>query len=184
MAKYIVQDITAVLCYLPNGLVVGLIVAIILSAINDRRVKKNKTPFSVLAITGFMMYIVIILCITFLSREDGSRSGMDLELFSTWGINKRNNAYVIENILLFVPYGFLCAWIMPVTKKLLLCTLLGAVTSLGIEYLQLATGRGFFQIDDVLTNTVGAFVGAFIYWCIFTIIKGIMNFIKKLKKRN
>ena len=31
---------------------------------------------------------------------------MDLELFSTWGINDRNNAFVVENVLLFIPYGF------------------------------------------------------------------------------
>lgn len=167
MAKYIIRDIASVLCYLPYGLIAGLIVAIILSAINDRRVRKKKPPFSVWAITGFMMYTVVILFITFLSREDGSRKGIDLELFSTWGINERNNAYVIENILLFVPYGFFSAWVIPRARKLLACTLIGAITSLGIEFLQLITERGFFQIDDVLTNTLGAFIGALFFRCIF-----------------
>lgn len=167
MAKYIVRDVTAAFCYLPYALTAGLIVAIILSAINDRRVRKKKAPFSVLAITCFMMYTVVMLFITFLSREDGSRKGIDLELFSTWGINARNNAFVIENILLFIPYGFLCAWVFPKARKLSACTLIGAMTSLGIECLQLITERGFFQIDDVLTNTLGAFIGVFCFRCIF-----------------
>lgn len=164
MAEYIVKDITSVLRYLPYGLVAGMVVAIILSAINDRRVRKNKTPFSVIAITGFIMYIVVLLFITFLSREDGSSKGIDLELFATWGINTRNNAYVIENILLFIPFGFFCAWVFPVAGRLLSCTLWGAALSLGIECLQLITERGYFQIDDVLTNTIGAFIGYLVYW--------------------
>lgn len=159
MAKYIIRDITSVLCYLPYGLVVGMIVAIILSAINDRRVRKEKAPFSVLAITGLIMYIVVLLFITFWSREDGSSKGIDLELLSTWGINMRNNAYVIENILLFIPYGFFCAWVFKAARKVFSCTVIGVVTSLGIEWLQLITGRGFFQIDDVVTNTIGALLG-------------------------
>ena len=50
-------------------------------------------------------YMVLILVITLLSREDGSHLGLDLTIGSTWGINARNNAYVLENVLLFVPFG-------------------------------------------------------------------------------
>lgn len=163
MAKYIIKDITAVLRFLPYGLVVGMIVAIVLSVINDRRVKKGKKPISVVAITGFIMYTVVLLFITFWSREDGSSEGINLELFSTWGINIRNNAYVIENILLFIPYGFLCAWVFKPVRNVVLCTVIGAVSSLGIEWLQLITGRGFFQTDDVVTNTIGAFIGCLMF---------------------
>lgn len=166
MAEYIIKDMMSVARYLPYGLVAGIIVAIILSAINGRRVRKNKTPFSVAAITGFFMYIVILLFITVLSREGGSSKGIDLKLFSTWGINTRNNAYVIENILLFIPFGILCAWVFPAARKLWSDILIGAVVSLGIECLQLITGTGFFQIDDVLTNTLGMLIGYLLYRCI------------------
>ena len=58
------------------------------------------------AVSCLVMYVAVLLAITYFSRESGSRSGMmDLELFSTWGINNRNNAYVVENVLLFIPYG-------------------------------------------------------------------------------
>lgn len=163
MTKYIIRDITSVLRYLPYGLLVGMFVVIILSIINDRRVKKNKKPLSVVAITGFIMYLVVLLIITFFSREGGNNKGVDMELFSTWGINIRNNAYVIENILLFIPYGFFCAWVIKEVRNVITCTLFGAATSLLIEWLQLLTGRGFFQIDDVVTNTVGALIGYLIF---------------------
>ena len=173
MAKYIIRDITAVLRYFPYGLVAGIIVVIVLSAINDWRVKRKKSPFSVWAITGFIMYLVVLLFITFWSREDGSRKGVDLQLFSTWGINLRNNAFVIENILLFVPYGFFCAWAIKATRHLITCTAIGAGSSLAIEWLQLITGRGFFQIDDVLTNTIGATLGYLVFWILWKLVVAI-----------
>lgn len=163
MAKYIIRDLTSVLRYLPYGLVTGMIVVIILSAINDRRVKKKKQPFSVVAITGFLIYLVVLLFITFLSREDGSSKGINMELFSTWGINTRNNAYVIENIMLFIPYSFFSAWAIKAVRGVFTGTIFGAATSLVIEWLQLLTGRGFFQIDDVLTNTIGALIGCILF---------------------
>ena len=101
MIEYIIRDMVSVFRYLPYGLVVGILVAIILAAVNDRRVRRLKKPIPVAAVTSFFMYTAIILFITFLSRENGSRSGIDLQLFSTWGINARNNAYVVENVLLF-----------------------------------------------------------------------------------
>lgn len=166
MAEYLIKDLMSVSRYLPYGLIVGIIVAIILSAINNRRVRKNKAPFSVMAITGFVMYIVILLFITFLSRENGSSAVIDMELFSTWGINTRNNAYVVENVLLFIPYGFFCAWAIPGARKLWSCTWIGAMTTVVIEYLQLFTGRGRFQIDDVLTNILGTIIGYIAFRCV------------------
>lgn len=159
MLKYIIRDILAVLCYLPYGVIVGALMIIILKGINKHRIKKHQAPVPVAAKTCFFMYVTILLVITFLSRESGSRNGIDLHFFSTWGINERNNAYVIENILLFVPYGFLGAWAFPFVRSLIGCTFLGIMTSLGIEYLQMITERGFFQIDDILTNMLGAILG-------------------------
>ena len=33
-----------------------------------------------------------------------------------------------------------------------------------IETMQYITGRGLTEVDDIITNTTGAAVGAFIYW--------------------
>ena len=32
-----------------------------------------------------------------------------------------------------------------------------------VEVLQLVTGRGYFQIDDLMTNTLGALIGFLIF---------------------
>lgn len=169
MLKYIVRDLTTVVSNLPHGLLAGAIVVLLLSAIIDKIVKKKKPHFSLLAIMGFLMYVVIMLCITFISRLDGDMGmnvdmkGMDLKLFSSWGRNDRNHAYVIENVLLFVPYGFFLACVFKKARKLLPVLVIGMLSSLAIEVIQLVTGTGIFQIDDILTNTLGAIIGYLIF---------------------
>ena len=166
MIKYIIRDMTAALSYLPYGLVAGIFVFLLLGVVNKWRVKQQKAQIPVLKNTCLFMYVFIILSITFLSREGGSTNKIDLQIFSTWGINNRNNAYVLENVFLFIPYGFLCAWAIPNIKNLFRCTMLGLLTSMGIEFLQLITERGCFQIDDILTNTLGAVLGYLLYCCV------------------
>lgn len=173
MFGYVIKDLSAVSRYLPYGLAAGVLAVLILDAVNRARIRKGKESFSIVPGSILCVYLVIMLFITFLSRENGSRNGIDLELFSTWGINKRNNAFVIENILLFVPYGFICAWALQGAKRLIPNAMLGLATSLGIETMQLVTRRGYFQIDDVLTNTMGMVIGYLIFRVLSLIGKGV-----------
>ena len=110
----------------------------------------------------------------FFSREDGSRNrAMDLELFSTWGINTRNNAFVVENVLLFIPYGFACPWAFPWLRGFFRNIFAAFVTSLGVETFQLITGRGYFQIDDILTNVLGGIIGYWMFWLVYHTLQRI-----------
>lgn len=163
MIEYIYRDMMSMLQYLPWGLLVGIPAGVILSVIFRRRGKGKSEPVSSVAVVAFCIYAGLIVIITFLSRESGSRIGIDLELFSTWGINDRNNAYVIENVLLFIPYGFVSCWAFPGVRNFFFCTGIGAITSLGIEELQMITERGYFQIDDILTNIIGMIIGYILF---------------------
>ena len=58
--------------------------------------------------------------------------------------------------MLFRSRGFWC------------CTFIGALTSLTVECLQLITQRGYFQIDDILTNTLGSVIGWLVFRMFFT----------------
>lgn len=181
MTKYIVKDLTSVIRFLPYGIVAGILTFVILCVINDKRVKKQKKPLSVAAGVCYFMYLAILIVITFLSRESGSIDRVDLELFSTWGINDRNNAYLIENILLFIPYGFFSSWMFVSMRNLFTSILLGLVSSMGVEYLQMITGRGYFQIDDIVTNTLGTVVGFCVFWSIQKLARKFLNKGKKQK---
>ena len=166
MMKYIYGDMVDALKYLPLGLALGIPAAGVILCLNlILRKKTGEKQVSAIPLAVFMLYMAILLVITFLTRENGSSPGVaDLELFSTWGINKRNNAYVVENVLLFIPWGFTFCLAFPAARRILSCTFLGAVTSVSIECLQLVTGRGFFQVDDIMTNILGAFIGSLLFW--------------------
>lgn len=158
--RYIYKDLVRAMDYLPYGLLIGIPLAVLGNLLfTGKKEKSGERSVNRVAVTCFCIYAAILLVITILSREDGVRKGMDLKLFSTWGINKRNNAFVIENILLFVPYGFLGSWAVKKLRGFWNCIFCGTVTSFGIESLQLITGRGFFQIDDILTNVLGSVIG-------------------------
>lgn len=163
MLKYILRDLSEAFAYLPYGLMAGAVMGLILNGMNARRERRGKEAFPMAGLMAFSLYLMIILVITFFSRESGSRIGMDLELFSTWGINTRNNAFVVENVLLFIPYGFICPWAFPWLRGFFRNTFAAFVTSLGVETIQLITQRGYFQVDDILTNVLGAMIGYIFY---------------------
>ena len=170
MIEDIIKDMMSVARYLPFSLLVGIPAGVLLGGVGRKKAGRKKgTDICVLL---FFIYFAALIMITFLSRESGSRSGrIDLELFSTWGINARNNAYVVENILLFFPYGILGSLTFPKMRRMGYCVATGAFTSICIESLQLVTGRGYFQIDDILTNTLGMFLGYLVFGIGFGIVK-------------
>lgn len=169
--KYVIKDLSEVVQYLPYGIMAGAVMGLILNGMNARRERRGKEAFPMAGLMAFSLYLMIILVITFFSREDGSRIGMDLELFSTWGINTRNNAFVVENVLLFIPYGFACPWAFPWLRGFFRNAFAAFVTSLGVETIQLITGRGYFQVDDILTNVLGAMIGYVIFRVLYGIIR-------------
>ncbi len=171
MLKYLIRDLVSALRFLPWGIVTGIAVAMILSIVNARQSPAGRKTIP--AAVCFYMYVVILLVITFFSRESGSGRGMDLEIFSTWGINDRNNAYVVENVLLFIPYGMVSPWYLKKIRSFMACTALGLISSLGIELLQLLTQRGVFQIDDILTNMLGSMIGYLLFQIISRLCRKI-----------
>ena len=81
-------------------------------------------------------------------------------------ITKYGLIELIANIVVFVPFGFFLSESLASTKsfhagrRLGLVTLAGFGLSLTIECLQLLLHVGFFELTDLVMNTVGAFVGA------------------------
>ena len=162
MYSYVIKDLLSASRYLPHAIVFTAIVATLVWVINRKRRKGRKKPLPMVSTTFFVSYALLVLLITFLSREEGGNTGIYLKLFSSFGINNRNNAYIIENILLFVPLGVAGAW-LGLAHSCFVSILLGAGFSFFIESLQYVTGRGVFQVDDILTNAVGMLIGCLLF---------------------
>ena len=145
--------------YIPFVIIFGVCLFCLVQIIN----RKGKQSITVWPTVSFFTYLALIIMITFLSRESGNATGIDLELGSSLRINNRNNALALENVLLFIPYGFCFCWWKRSKGGLFCGFMIGFVTSFIIEGMQLVTGRGIFQLDDIITNTLGCIIGVFLY---------------------
>ena len=69
---------------------------------------------------------------------------------------------VAQNLVLFIPFGFLLceATKRPHTVRILL---VGFLLSLLIELCQLLLRLGWFEVDDILHNTLGTYLGIRLY---------------------
>jgi glycopeptide antibiotics resistance protein len=75
---------------------------------------------------------------------------------------KQNN--LLGNLLGFVPVGLLLPLLIPFFRKGIYVLLAGFFLSLGFEMMQLLFGLGIFDVDDIVLNTAGCFIGYVIYW--------------------
>lgn len=65
---------------------------------------------------------------------------------------------VIGNIVMFIPFGFL-GWVFPklMDLKTLVLNFIPAITI--VEAFQYFTRMGIFEVDDILLNTFGVYLG-------------------------
>ena len=98
------------------------------------------------------LYIFFILWVTLFSREP-----MTTRIFRGlfWEIEMGYWNNIIQNILLFIPLGFLIGG-----KRGIIA---GALLSIGIELTQYIFSLGYCELDDVLNNTIGAAIGALLF---------------------
>ena len=152
-------DFKQPISYLIPAIIITVFLAVIYKVC---RREKARVSLSCLLL---IVYIQVVLQTAFFSREPESRTQMDLRLFGIWGEAPIEHAYFIENIIIFIPFGGLMPMVFKRMKKMRYCVFAGFLFFCIIEISQLITQWGFCQLDDVVTNTVGAFVGWIIWNC-------------------
>ena len=132
----------------------------------------------------FILYIALMLWLLFGQRVSNDVQGgywdelsqnINLVPFETIGrymdrlynsAGKLNHQAVINlggNVIMFIPLGFLLPFVSDRAKKLKNCFVMTFVVILSVELLQFATLLGSFDIDDLLLNIIGIFMGWMAY---------------------
>ena len=117
----------------------------------------------------FVAYTIFIVWYTLLIREPrGAERVFKPELF--WAIrawidnptvvNKAEAVQYVQNILFFMPYGLLFPW-KDNWKRVFMTAL---VLSISIELSQYIFNLGWCEVDDVISNTLGAMIGWGVLW--------------------
>lgn len=71
------------------------------------------------------------------------------------------------NILLFTPLGYILPLACKQTRRFWIVIVVGILSSLLIEAIQLITYRRWFDVDDIFLNTLGALIGYGVYKVVF-----------------
>jgi glycopeptide antibiotics resistance protein len=164
---YILEDLKAAATYIPIGLAVAFLLIGLRFAMTGKGCRRSSGfPRRLIVEYIFSVYIVTMLSVAFFSREPGSRDSLSLIPFSTWGNTVKAHAYVIENVLMYIPWGIFLPMIWERAKNMGICILAAFSSSLALEILQSVTKRGYGQTDDVLMNTLGALIGYGMWKCV------------------
>ncbi|MBP5654565.1 MAG: VanZ family protein [Clostridiales bacterium] len=179
-----------------------IVIAALLATVILARMSVFNRKIRIAVILVFVVYMAGFLYVTLFSREPSTESTIVLTPFEGYRQSLQFNPGFIDflklvfhkefsealntvrvtsvsrleenllNILLFVPFGFLVPTMGKKLRKLLIIVFLGMMSSLAVELVQFFTGLGIFDIDDLLNNTIGAFIGYILFFfCIKFVVR-------------
>lgn len=159
----------------------------------------DKKPVQKIATVVFMLYILGVIYITLLGRTGNQNIQINIVPFRSYWfmlhgvfhalrecdwqgviqevkwIRYPTWSSLVLNILLFVPLGMLTPVVKESFGTLQKNFILGFVLSLSIEVLQILTKRGWFDVDDVINNTLGTVIGFILYLGIIDVSRENIN---------
>ena len=111
-------------------------------------------------------YSFNLLVITLLMRPvQEERDFNPLPFFlSEYGKSNRGGWDWIFNVILFVPLGLMLVYLINHKNRIMYTMLIGAGTTLAIEFSQYFSRLGSFELDDLIANTLGTAVGIVVYF--------------------
>ena len=113
-----------------------------------------------------LLIIAAILYATLFSRAEGGTGLILTPLAALTAARQQPELYreMLMNVFLFFPLGLTLSNALPRKwhrwLRIILTTLVGCAFSVGIEYAQYRYALGMAEVDDVICNTLGAFIGS------------------------
>ncbi|CAM3581305.1 VanZ family protein [Paenibacillus lupini] len=140
------------------------------------RGKRNMSKKHWLMLGLLVAWFLVVLGLTTISRGANYTGDVNFHLFSGY-VNAWNKWSVSElqlvlfNMLMFVPLGFLLPLLLRRAETFWLTFLVTLLTTGGIEIIQLVTGKGIFELDDIFHNLIGGLAGYFLVMAILVCIR-------------
>lgn len=101
-------------------------------------------------------YMMLVLFYTVISRQPTGT--VQYEFIPFFSYFTSSGEQIILNYIMFIPLGFM----LPRLHSYKNTVKASLIFSVIIEVLQLVTTRGCFEIDDIIGNTIGAFLGCIV----------------------
>ena len=114
----------------------------------------------------FCAAVIAILYATILNRTPGNYELILTPFAALSAARQQPELYraMLMNVFLFFPLGLTLSNSLPRKwhrwGRIILTTFVGCILSAGIEYTQYRYALGMAEVDDVICNTLGAFIGS------------------------
>lgn len=125
----------------------------------ENNVKAEQNRYKIVTFFLLIFYIYMVIGITMLSRSESGTREASFQLFRTFSNTFSAKKQIYENIIMFIPYAILLYGLSGVFRKIQICLLVGAASSVLIEVTQWVTRTGCFELDDIMLNTLGMLIG-------------------------
>ena len=147
-----------------SNIILAIVIAIV--AWGYLRTKVQLRRWTMANFVLFCAAVIAILYATILNRTPGNYE-LILTPFATFtAAQQQPELYreMLMNVFLFFPLGLTLSNALPRKwhrwLRIILTTLIGCILSAGIEYAQYRYALGLAETDDVICNTLGAFLGS------------------------
>ena len=147
-----------------SNIILAIVIAIV--AWGYLRTKVQLRRWTMANFVLFCAAVIAILYATILNRTPGNYE-LILTPFATFtAARQQPELYraMLMNVFLFFPLGLTLSNALPQKwhrwGRIILTTLVGCALSAGIEYAQYRCALGLAETDDVICNTLGAFIGS------------------------
>lgn len=165
-------------------MIICCILIIMIRLIYIKKSKKEFILYKELMYLGFMIYMMFLFRIV--TFQDVNYSDFNIipfkEMFRYEIGSKLFFKNVVGNMLMFVPYGFFISYILK-EKAPWSIIILSLFASFTIEITQYRIGR-VFDIDDIMLNLIGGFLGYIVYIIILKIKDKMPNSLQKVSVYN
>ena len=163
--KQLLQDILLQLNYLPRALILLVPLCMAWLFVEDNRGRVLARLRVLLRrgwVIAFILYAALLLTSTVLGRTTIRPYASVFKNFFLRSDPAWNNE-IYENILLFIPYGFLLLQAVRPSRPLRCALTVSLLTTVLIELTQLLLWLGEFQLSDIVHNTLGGLIG-YVIW--------------------
>jgi len=174
MVKEMIKDIV------PGMLPLIIFVSVVLISLRLTYLKGSR-KFVLHRELLMLVFILYILCLYHVvTMQDINYGGINLvpfkEMFRYEVGSYKFIKNIIGNILLFIPYGFFSSYYLN-NKKVSTNIMLCLIATFSIEAIQYYIGR-VFDIDDIILNVIGGFIGYLLYISLMAIKEKLPKFMK------
>lgn len=145
--------------YLIARVFLSIVLYFLIISISNKTISKYQ-----INVIAFLYFLCIISVTFFKGMYGGGRTGINLnplQIVKDLTLSSNTMLLVIGNIVAYIPIGIYIKYSVSIKETILYCSFIFYCIS--IESIQYIFKLGFFDINDIIMNSAGFFIGVIIY---------------------